>query len=132
MEQIFRTTTSKPLNTSNPDKYTNVYEDSYKYPKKPAKPSKLKDRRKTSIDTTNRFSVLSPDERPTDEMLKDSSLDGTRERIIKIDENNSNHRTASYKNTYEIPRKNKLPVTFILRNSVVKDVKGWNLSDDGG
>ena len=65
-------------------------------------------------------------------MPKDSSLDGTRERIIQIDENNSNHRTASYKNTYEIPRKNKLPVTFILRNSVVKDVKGWNLSDDSG
>ena len=46
--------------------------------------------------TTNRFTVLSPDENPTDTMGKDSSLGGTCERSIQIDVNNSNHQTTSY------------------------------------
>ena len=29
----------------------------------------------------------------------------------------------------EIPRKNKLPVTVILGDSIVKDEKSWKLSD---
>ena len=63
LEQLFHTTTSKSLNTGNPDKSTKtVPDDCYEYPKKPTKTSKLKDQRKTSIETTNRYSVLSPDE----------------------------------------------------------------------
>ena len=59
LKQLFHTTTNKPLNTGNPVKSTKtVHEDNYKYPEK---------RAKASINwssTTNRFSVLSPDEKP--------------------------------------------------------------------
>ena len=101
LEQLFHITTSKPLNTGNPDKSTKtVPDDCYEYPKKkPTKASKLKGQRKTSVETTNRFSVLSPDENPTDSMEMDSSLDGACERSIQIDYSNSNHRTTSYKKT---------------------------------
>ena len=129
LEQLFHTTTSKSLNTGNPDKSTKtVPDDCYEYPKKLGKTSKLKDQRKTSIKTTNRFSVLSPDENPTGSMGKGSSLDGACERSIQIDDSNSNHHTPSYKKTNKIPRKNKLPVTVILGDSLVKDVKGCKLS----
>ena len=63
-------------------------------------------------------------------MGKNSSLDRACERSIQIDDSNSNHRTTSYKKSNEIPRKNKLPVTVILRDSIVNDVKGWKLSDE--
>ena len=50
LEQLFHTNTSKSLNTDNPDKSTKtVPDDCYEHPKKPAKTSKLKDQRKTSI-----------------------------------------------------------------------------------
>ena len=63
LEHLFHTTTSKSLNTGNPDKSTKtVPDDCYEYPKKPTKTSKLKDQRKTSTETTNRYSVSSPDE----------------------------------------------------------------------
>ena len=131
MEQLFHTNTSNSLNTDNPNKSRKTApDDCYEYPKKPAKTSKLKDQRKTSIKTTNRFSILSPDENPTDSTGKDSSLDGACERSIQIDNSNSNHRTTSYKKSDKIPRKNKLPVTVILGDSIVKDVKSWRLSDD--
>ena len=123
LEQLFHTTTSKSLNTDNPDKSTKtVPDDCYEYPKKLGKTSKLKDQRKTSIKTTNRTI------NPTGSMGKDSSLDGACERSIQIDDSNSNHRTPSYKKTNKIPRKNKLPVTVILGDSLVKDVKGYKLS----
>ena len=62
---LFDTNTSKSINTDNPDKCTKaVSDDCYEYPKKPAKISKLKDQRKTSVETTNRSSILSPDEIP--------------------------------------------------------------------
>ena len=82
-------------------------------PKKTAKTSKLNEQRKTSVETTNRFSVFSPDEHPTDSTGKDSSLDGACERSIKIYDSNSNHRTTSYKKYNKISRKNKLPVAVI-------------------
>ena len=64
LEQLFHTTPSKSLNTGNRDKSTKtVPDDCYEYPKKPAKTSKLKDQRKTSIETTNRFSVFSTNEK---------------------------------------------------------------------
>ena len=67
LEQLFHTNSSKSINTDNLDKSTKtVRDDCYEYPKKPAKTSKLKDQRKTSIETTNRFSILTPDEIPTD------------------------------------------------------------------
>ena len=131
LEQLFETNTFKSINTDNPDKSTKtVPDDCYEYPKKPAETSKLKGQRKASIETTNRFSILSPDENPTDSMGKDSSLDGACERSIQIDDSISNNRTTSYKKSNKIPRKNKLPVTVILGDSIVKDVKGWKLSDD--
>ena len=68
----------------------------------------MKHQRKTSIETTNRFSVLSPDENPTDSMGKDSSLDGACERSTQIDDSNSSHRTTFYKITNKMPEKNKL------------------------
>ena len=44
-KKLFHTTTSKSLNTGNPDKSTKTVPDNcYEYPKKPAKTSKLKDR----------------------------------------------------------------------------------------
>ena len=68
MEQPFHTTTSKPLNTGNPEKSTkSVTDDCYEYlkkknkEKKVGKVSKLKDQRKALIETTNQLSVLSPD-----------------------------------------------------------------------
>ena len=76
------------------------------------------------------FSILSPDENPTDSTRKDSSLDGACKRSIQINDSNSNHHLTSYKKSNKIPRKNKLPVTVILGDSIVKDVKGWKLSDD--
>ena len=83
LEQLFHTNTSKSINTDNPDKPTKtVPDDCYEYPKKPAKTSKLKDQRKTSIETANRFFILSSDEIPTDSTGKDSSLDGACERSI--------------------------------------------------
>ena len=82
----------------------------------------MKDQRKTLIDNTNRSTILSPDENPTDTMGKDSSLDGACERSVQIDKNNSNHRTTCYKKTNEITRKNKLTVTVILEDSIVKDI----------
>ena len=131
LEQLFHTNAPKPLNTGNSDKYTKAVPDGCsEYPKKPAKTSKLKDQRKTLIETANRFSVLSSDENPTNSVGKDSSLDGACERSIQIDDSNSNHRTTSYKKANKIPRKNKLPVTAILGDSVVNDVKGWKLSDE--
>ena len=131
LEQPFHTNTSKLLNTDNPDKSTkSVPADCYGYPKKPAKRSKLNEQRKTSFKTTNRFSILSPDEYPTDSTGKDSSLDSACERSIQIDDSNSNHRTTSYKKINKIPRKNKLPVAVILGDSIVKTVKSWKLSDD--
>ena len=54
--------------------------------KQTARASKLNDRRKTSIEINNNFSILSPDENPTDLMGKDSSLDGVCERSIQIDD----------------------------------------------
>ena len=51
-------------------------------------------------------------------MGKDSPQEDACERSIQINENNSNHCTTSYKKTYEILRKNKLPVTAIFGNSV--------------
>ena len=69
LEELFHTTTSKSLNTGHPDKSTKtVTNDCYEYPKKPTKTSTLKDQRKTSIETANRFSVLSPDEDPTENL----------------------------------------------------------------
>ena len=61
---------------------------------------------------------------------KDSSLDGACERSIQIDDSNSNNQATSHRKSNKIPRKNKLPVNVILGNSIVKDVKGWKLSDD--
>ena len=61
-------------------------------------------------------------------MGKDSSLDNACDRSIQIDESNSNHSTTSHKKTNEITRK-KLPVTVIIGDSIVKEVKGWKLSD---
>ena len=49
---------------------------------------------------------------------------------MQTDDSNSNHRITFYKKTNKIPRKNKLPVTVILGDSIVKDVKGWKLSDE--
>ena len=93
-----QTNTSKPTSTDNPDKSTKtVHDDCYEYPKKLAKTSKLKDQCHTSIETTSRFSILSPDEIPTDSMGRDSSLNGACERSIQIDDSNSNNRTTSYK-----------------------------------
>ena len=88
----------------------------------------MKDQRNSSIETTNHL-VLSPDEIPTDLIGKDSSLDGACERLTQIDYSNSNHRTISYEKTNRMPGKNKLPITVILRDSIVKNVKGWKLSD---
>ena len=61
--------------------------------KNPAKTSTLKDQRKNSIETTNRFFVLSLHENPTDSMAKDSSLDSACERSAQVDK----HHTSSYK-----------------------------------
>ena len=131
LEQLFHTTTSESLDTGNPDKSTKtVPDDYYEYPKKLTKASKLQDQRKTSFETTNRFSVLSPDENVTDSTGKDSSIDGACERSIQIHDSNSNHRTTSYEDANKITRKNKLAVTVILGDSIVKDVKGWKLSDE--
>ena len=131
MEQLFHTNASKSMNTGNPDRSTKtIPDDCYEYPKKTAKTSKLKDQRKTSIETTNRFSILPPDENPTDSTGKDSSLDGACERSIQIDDSNNNNRTTSYTKSNKIPRKNKLAVTVILGDSIVKDVKGLKSSDD--
>ena len=131
LEQLFHTNTSKSINTDNLDKSTKtVPDDCYEYPKKPAKTSKLKDQRKTSVETTNRFSILTPGKIPTDSTGKDSSLEGACERSIQIDDSNSNNRTTSHRKSNKIPRKNKLPVTVILGDSIVKDVKGWKLSED--
>ena len=63
-------------------------------------------------------------------MGKDSSLDGACARSTQVDDSNSNHRTTSYKETNKMPGKSKLPVTVILGRSIVKDVKGWKLSDE--
>ena len=77
LQHLFHANTFKSLNTDIPDKSTKtVPDDCYEYPKKTAKISKLKNQRKTSIETTNRFSILSPNENPTDSTGKDSSLDG--------------------------------------------------------
>ena len=112
----------QPLpNTGNPDKSTKtVPNDCCEYPKKPAKTSTLKDQRKKPIETTNRFSVLSPHEKPTDSMAKDSSLDSACERSAQIDK----QRTTSLKKTDKIPGKNKLPVTARLGDLIVKDIVG--------
>ena len=63
-------------------------------------------------------------------MGKDSSLNGVCERSIQKDDSNSNYRTTSYKKANKIPRKNKLHVTVILGDSIVKDVEDWKLSDE--
>ena len=57
-------------------------------------------------------------------MGNDSLLDSACERSIQIDGNNSNHR----KKLMQYPEK-KLLVTAILRDSIVNDVKDWELSD---
>ena len=63
------------------------------------------------------------------QMRKDTELDGVCERFVQIDKNNTKHRKNSYKESKEIARKNKLPVTVVLEDSVVKDVRGWKLFD---
>ena len=94
--------------------------------KKPAKTSTLKDQRETSVETTNRLSVLAPDRNPTESMGKDSSLDSACERSTQMDDSNSNHRTTS---SGKKPGKNKFPVTVILGDSIAKDVEDWKISD---
>ena len=108
LAQLFHTTTSKSLNTGNPDKSTKTVPDNcYEDPEKTARTSKLKDQRNTLIETTYCFSVLSPDEKPTESMEKDSSLDGACERFIQIDDKYSSHRTTSYRKLIEFPEKIK-------------------------
>ena len=85
LEQLFHTNTSKSINTDNLDKSTKtVTDDCYECPKNPVKTSKLKNQHKTSVETTNRFSILTPDEIPTDSTGKDSSLDGACEREMIV------------------------------------------------
>ena len=84
----------------------------------------MKDHCKISVKTTNNFSVFLPDENATDSIGKYSSLDGTCERSRQIDDSNSNHHTTSYQKTNKMSGKNKLPVTVMLGDSIVKDVKG--------
>ena len=75
LERLFHTTTSKSLNTGNPNKSAKaVPDDCYEYLKKAAKTSKLKDQHKISIKTTNRFFVLLPDENPTGSMRKNTPV----------------------------------------------------------
>ena len=88
----------------------------------------MNDHRKISVKTTNHFSVFSPDENATDSIGKGSSLDGTCERLGQIDDSNSNRHTTSYKKTNKMSGKNKLPVTVILGDSIVKDVKSYYLN----
>ena len=97
--------------------------------KKPAKTSRLKEQGETSVETTNRLSVLAPDKNPTESMGKDSSLDSACERSTQMDDSNSNHRTTSSKKTNKMPGKNKFPVTIILGDSIAKYVEGWKISD---
>ena len=42
---------------------------------------------------------------------------------MQIDDNDSNHHTTSYKNSKEPPRKNKLPVTVVLGDLIMKGLK---------
>ena len=42
---------------------------------------------------------------------------------MQTDENDSNHHTTSYKNSKEPPRKNKLPVTVVLGDLIMKGLK---------
>ena len=44
-------------------------------------------------------------------------------KCMQIDENDSNHHTTSYKNSKEPPRKNKLPVTVVLGDLIMKGLK---------
>ena len=60
-------------------------------------------------------------------MENDSSLDGGCERSTQIDDSKSNHRTTSYQKLIQCLEKNKFPVTVILGDSTVKDVKGWKI-----
>lgn len=62
-------------------------------------------------------------------MEKDTSLQVVCETSVQIDGNNSKHETNSYEESEEIDRKNTLLVTVAVEDSLVKDTKGWKLSD---
>lgn len=62
-------------------------------------------------------------------MEKDTSLQVVCETFVQIDGNNSKHETNSYEESEEIDRKNTLLVTVVVEDSLVKDTKGWKLSD---
>ena len=62
-------------------------------------------------------------------MGKDSSLDGACEISIQIDDSNNNRHTTSYKKTYKTFRKKNSSNCYI-GDSLVRDVKGWKLSDE--
>ena len=62
-------------------------------------------------------------------MEKDTSLQVVCETSVQIDGNNSKHGTNFYEESEEIDRKNTLLVTVVVEDSLVKDTKGWKLSD---
>ena len=124
MRQLLHTTTSKPLNAGNPNKYTKcVNEDSFKYPKIPTEVSNLNGQAKNLTHTTNCFSVFFSDEIPTYAMKKDASLVDVCERYIQMKRKSSNHIKTSNKEVKEIPRKSKILITVIFGDSRVKNVK---------
>ena len=98
LERLFHTSTSKSLNTGNPDKSAKaVPDDCYEYPKKAAKTSKLKDQHKISIKTTNRFFCLITWWKSNWFNWKGYLSSDACKRPIQIDNSNGSHRTTSYK-----------------------------------
>ena len=82
------------------------------------------------IETKNRYSPLKTEESPTgNENTKSDSpntkVTAKQNAINTATQNtqNSNHKTES-----DRPDKRKLPVTVIIGDSMVKDIKGWKMS----
>lgn len=54
---------------------------------------------------------------------KNTSIVKVCKKYMQIDENDSIHHTTSYKNSKEPSRKNKLPVTVVLGDLIMKGLK---------
>ena len=83
------------------------------------------------IETKNRYSPLETDESPTESENTRTDSPNTE---LTAKQNSVNTATQNLQNfndktESDTPDKTKLPVTVILGDSMVKDIKGWKMSN---
>ena len=82
------------------------------------------------IETKNRYSPLETEESPTENENTKSDSPNTKVTAKQnaINTATQNTQNSNDKTESDTPDKRKLPVTVILGDSMVKDIKGWKMS----